>query len=510
LPALGLTIVGFASQNPPGATFRAGVELVQINVVAHDKQGSPVAGLRRDEFEILDNGVPQQIRLFVTESAPADLPVQPPASNTFTNRIARPAGSHSGYSVILIDDLFSGSDPTIEEGSTLSRVRALQMLKAMPEGEKIAIYAPGRKLRVISEFTSDRDQLIRELRKWKPYPATPAAEPRPVLRPQMNGQAGPQAGMGPGVQGPIDPQAGPRGNAAAEMDRIDAQQRAAAGDAQMQQIADHLAGIPGRKNLIWVANKFPIGPQALRKLARAGVAIYPVDVDGVCRLCPPRPAVEMDMIAAVTGGVAYYKRNDIQVAMREAIEDGRVSYTLGFYPAIDDDGPPKPHRLLVKTTRPGVTLRYRTVYEMEPPPAASANPVGDLARALNRPIDATAIPVDASVTKQSGRVRIEAKIGVETLDLVADQGLRTGRIEVVGRFTTADGVIAADPVAQTLILNLPQAAWDAALRDGLPWRSELTIPARAVELKLMFANPASGRIGTLTVALARLKAPGAK
>jgi hypothetical protein len=136
----------------------------------------------------------------------------------------------------------------------------------------------------------------------------------------------------------------------------------------------------------------------------------------------------MDMIAAATGGVAYYKRNDIQVAMREAIDDGRVSYTLGFYPAFDDDGPPKPHRLLVKTTRPGVTLRYGTVYEMEPPPAASANPVGDLVRALNRPIDATAIPIDASVTKQSGRIRIEAKVSAESLDLVADRGLRTAPV----------------------------------------------------------------------------------
>jgi hypothetical protein len=76
---------------------------------------------------------------------------------------------------------------------------------------------------------------------------------------------------------------------------------------------------------------------------------------------------------------------------------------------------------------------------------------------------------------------------------------------VVERFTTAEGVIAADPVAQTLILTLPQADWDAALRDGLPWRSELTIPAHAVELKLLFANRASGRIGTLAIPLVRIK-----
>jgi hypothetical protein len=294
------------------------------------------------------------------------------------------------------------------------------------------------------------------------------------------------------------------------MAQIDMQQRAAAGDAEMQQLADHLAGIPGRKNLIWLANKFPIGPQAMRQLMRAGVSIYPVDVDGVCRLCPPRPTVEMDALAAITGGVAYYKRNDIQTAMREAMDDGRVGYTLGFYPAIDDDGPPKSHRLLVKTTRPGVTLRYRTLYEKEPPHPVSDNPVADLVRALNRPIDATAIPIEASVTKEFGRLRIDAKLGVESLDLTADQGLRTGRIEVVARFTTADALIAAEPIAQTLVLNLPPAAWDAAVRDGLPWSSNLVIPPKAVELKVMFANVTSDRIGTLTVPLARVKAVSSK
>ncbi|HEX4276532.1 MAG TPA: VWA domain-containing protein [Bryobacteraceae bacterium] len=500
-----LAIAGFGSQIPSGASFRTGVELVEINVVARDKEGKPVADLRRDEFQILDNGIAQPIRVFVPEIEKSATPSpEPRAPNTFTNRIAPPAGSRSGYSVILIDDLYSGADPTNEEGTTLSRSRALQMLQsgsspsgapAIPEGEKIAIYAPGRRLKVISEFTSDRDQLIRELRKWKPYPTTPAPEARPVFQPQMH---------------PADPQGGPRGNGPAEMDRIDAVQRAAAGDAGMQQIADHLAGIPGRKNLIWLANQFPIGPTALRQLARASVSIYPVDVDGVCRLCPPRPTAEMDAIAAITGGVAYYRRNDIQVAMREAMDDGRVSYALGFYPSIDDDGPPKPHRLLVKTTRPGITLRYRTVYEKEPPTPASDNPVADLVGALNRPIDATAISIDAAVTKQSGRLRVEAKLGVESLYLVSDQGLRTGRIEVVARFITADGVIAAEPVARALVLNLSPPVWDTAVREGLSYSTELPIPPRAVELKLMFANVASDRIGTLTVPLARVKAGSAK
>jgi hypothetical protein len=96
--------------------------------------------------------------------------------NTFTNRIAARTGSHSGYSVILMDTLYTDfGDPNIEEGSSLARVRTLQMLRSVPMGERIAVYALGRKLQVICEFTSDRDLLERQVRKWNEHVDTPGA-----------------------------------------------------------------------------------------------------------------------------------------------------------------------------------------------------------------------------------------------------------------------------------------------------------------------------------------------
>ncbi len=73
-----------------------------------------------------------------------------------------------------------------EEGSSLSRVQALKMLHSIPAGEKIAIYALRGKLQVICEFTSDQNLLIRQLRRWKPTPTTPAPEPHPSLQAQLN------------------------------------------------------------------------------------------------------------------------------------------------------------------------------------------------------------------------------------------------------------------------------------------------------------------------------------
>lgn len=481
-----------AQQPLPAPVFHTGSDLVQINVVARDQRGRPVADLRREEFQVFDNGVLQEINLFIGERDQSIPPQPVRGANTFTNAISAPAGPRSGYSVILIDDLYSGSDPTGEEGSTLSRVRALELLRSISEGERIAIYALGIKFRVICEFTSDRELLERQLRKWKPTPTTPAPEPHSSL------------------PGPFDPQqAQMAARAAAEFDRIDMAQRSDLGDFQLTALADHLAGIPGRKKLIWLANKFPISPRALQSLNRAGVSIYPVDIDGVCRVCPERPFATMDAIAAATGGLAYYSRNDLAVAMREALDDGRVSYTLGFYASRDVEDPAPPHRLRVKVTRPGIELRYGTIYQPAPPPPSSLT-FSDLARAMNRPVDATAIPIQASVTRVKDHLNLEVSLAVDSLDLVPEQDRWTGTIEFAARFTSADAIVASDPIAQTATFHLSRRSYDAALREGVAYHNEFEIPPHADHLKLLFANTASGKIGTLTIPLSNVKASAAR
>jgi hypothetical protein len=268
----------------------------------------------------------------------------------------------------------------------------------------------------------------------------------------------------------------------------------------MNMLADHLSGIPGRKNLIWLTDKFAIGMQAIMKLNAAGVSIYPVDVDGVCTRCA-RSMGDPGTIAALTGGVAYTRRNDLEIAIREAMDDGRVSYTLGFYPSRDDDPIAQFHSVSVSVSRPGVTLRYRTNYELEPARAASADPVAYLVQALNRAVDATSIPISASVARAEDHLKVAATLDVESLDLTPERNLWTGKIEVVARFDTADGIVAGDAIHQTLTLNLRQGTYEAALRDGFAWHLELTIPAKAAELKLLFSNAATGKLGTLTIPL---------
>jgi hypothetical protein len=214
---------------------------------------------------------------------------------------------------------------------------------------------------------------------------------------------------------------------------------------------------------------------------------------------------QLRAFAAVSGGVAFYDRDDLDTGIREALRDGLVSYTLGFYPASQDTKLPV-HQLRVRVSRPGVTLRYRTSFELKPPPPASASPVADLVQALNRPVDATVIPVSANATRNGDHVDLSVAIDVPSLDLALSDGLWKGKAELVMRFVTADGLPAGEVSAQTLTFSFRPAIYESMQKGGDPYRShsELPIPSNASELKVLVGNLASGKIGTLTIPLSAL------
>ncbi len=58
-----LAALGFA-QDPAPPVFRATVRLVRILATVKNQKGEPVGGLDKTDFEVRDNGVPQQIAVF--------------------------------------------------------------------------------------------------------------------------------------------------------------------------------------------------------------------------------------------------------------------------------------------------------------------------------------------------------------------------------------------------------------------------------------------------------------
>ena len=69
--------VGIWAQDAGQPTFRSDVEVVEIDAAVVDAQGTPVTGLRAEDFEIIENGKAGD-RL-VCRRRPADRRVRPAA-----------------------------------------------------------------------------------------------------------------------------------------------------------------------------------------------------------------------------------------------------------------------------------------------------------------------------------------------------------------------------------------------------------------------------------------------
>jgi Ca-activated chloride channel family protein len=73
---------------PTGTTFRAGTELVALNVTVTDTHQQYVMGLNREDFAVFEDGVAQNVTFFATTSVPLDLTIMIDTSASMTDKIA--------------------------------------------------------------------------------------------------------------------------------------------------------------------------------------------------------------------------------------------------------------------------------------------------------------------------------------------------------------------------------------------------------------------------------------
>lgn len=517
IPVL-LGAVAAAQAPPPEPTFRSGTGLVQVSVVAQDKDGKPVADLRREDFRIFDNGAQQEIRLFLAAKPTSDSSETAPRG-AFTNQL--PTGGATGYSVLLFDNLNLDHYNSDFQHTARAASMALRALRALPPGDKVAIYSLWCRFQVIREFTSDRDSLVRQLQEFSPAaaacidPVMPEPEHSVLEYRRDPNYARMIAGNWHSAPGPaengIGSQAPVRSAASVENERdaiiAAGKMEEGVGGEQIRQIVDHLAGVPGRKKLIWLTTTFRISPANLRSVINANVAIYPVDTFGsVIALDADKKAhaAPLRALADMTGGIAFVDRDDLDAAVGEALNDGRTSYTLGFYRSDESQIAPG-HRISVSVDRPGVTLRYRTSYSVETPPPVPANPVRELVQAMNRPVDATEIGITAFATRTQNQLALSLLIGASGLDLQLNDGLWKGKAELVARFMTADGKQAGNVVALTMTFNVRPTTYASMSQKGFRYSRSIAVPTKAAELNLLVGNLATGKIGTITIPLSEVK-----
>ena len=126
--------------------FRAGVDLVTIDVVATGANGAPVLNLRAEDFEILEDGSPQQIQTFQFVDLSSASAIRPLPPGMASNEV-----DPGGLFVVVLDELGLQVDDVsqarrVGEGESALPVSALPIAlapsAAAGEGHRRGIIVP--------------------------------------------------------------------------------------------------------------------------------------------------------------------------------------------------------------------------------------------------------------------------------------------------------------------------------------------------------------------------------
>ncbi|HEV2688522.1 MAG TPA: VWA domain-containing protein [Bryobacteraceae bacterium] len=512
-------------------TIRVTTRLVQVSVLVHDKKG-PVSDLKKEGFSLFDRGKEQKIAVFSVDSIDAPPKGWPPVPpNLFSNRMRR-ADTPTSITVILFDGL-----NTRIQDQAYARKQILKFLDQIQPGDRVALYLLGSNLRILHDFTNDPDHLAKALAKYhgRISGELDAADPAP-RDPTGNDD------LDQFLQ-----------NADQTMSDFYNVNRATWTLDAMEVIAHHLASLPGRKNLIWVSGGFPftlgLEPEdfsldnpnrerrtfseetdrVARAMNDANIAIYPVDARGLMtdpamsasnrgtamtiprgrnptaaapKIFHPPNIDTMQILAERSGGRAYYNTNDLTGAVRDAVNDGKVTYTLGFYPSSDDwDG--KFHDIKVKVDRGGVDVRYRKGFVAYNEHAPTAKQLKDeLHNAVNSPLEATGIGVNARVDivdqPKPGSMRVVTQVDQTNFVLEQNNDHWVGKLEVLFVQYAPDGRV-LNAEAQTLGMNLGKERYDDVQKRGLLYSKTVEPMADADHLRIVVMDHTSGHIGSLQI-----------
>jgi VWFA-related protein len=537
LLAFGLAAIAASAQNSPQSpAISVSTRLVQVGVIARDKNG-PVADLTKDDFLVLDRGKPQKISVFSVESShPAPQPSQPLPQNTFSDLPQYGASTPRSITIVLLDNLNTlyGSAPAMFEDTPFwtedhalanAKAHLLEYLKSLGPRDRVALYGLSDTLHVLCDFTSDRSRLLSIVENFDPRSRTSReiAQPGATRLPQQVG------GL---ISPPIDP-----GNM--EMAGNANAGRATITLLALKAIADHVANIPGRKNLVWMTANLPFSGETMAAiLSPAQIAAYPVDSRGLlprsamfgsggvdaaqpglasqisgalsetpARSSQPTGVDTMQRLAELTGGRAFVNINDITGAIREAVDDGAVTYSLGFsIDAHSADG--KFHELKVQVRREGLTIHYPRGYlAAKDAPSTKDQNWNTVVTAVQSPIESSAIPLQATVDRVNqplpDSLKISCSIDIHNLRLVQTGDLRKGDVSVYVIQQDGAGKVLRH-WNKTYDLRLSEKQYAALLKSGMPFSQDVQPKEGVATLRILVEDPATAAIGSLIIPLSQV------
>lgn len=476
--------------DPPQPTFRAGVELVQIDAVVVDREGNPVSGLTADDFELREEGTPRDISAFATVDIPIEKAERPLYSPTAIEPdVASNSGPDGRVFVVVFDDV-----------APVLALRTRHFLRdfiqtQMGANDIGAIAYLGKGANNSQEFTANKRLLLTQLEKF----------------------TGSFDGGGTADELPTPGRGGTESHLL-QQTRM----------ATFRDITEFLASIQGRRKamlLVSTGNTIvdaydvvdnggnTIATDYMREAmvaaTRGNVVIYPIDPrgldSGVDVSDGPRPLApslaemsNLRALARLTGGFAVTNTNRYEAHFDRVVRENSSYYILGFYSANERrDG--KFRSVDVRVKRPGLEVRARTGYvaptrrtprTTERKSVLTADVSTALASAL--PVKTVGMKLFAAPFKDGGKdtvVSLAVEVDPAALDLIETGGEMRGQLEVA--ITPTRGRDKLDGAYHVARLNLKRETYDIARREGVRVVTDLRLKPGVYQIRASAGNRVS-------------------
>jgi VWFA-related protein len=511
-----------ASQQP---SFRAGVEITQLDVSVLDKDRHPIRDLTQADFTVLEDGKPRPIVAFsavdVAEVSPSSTAEHAASRKTWTRDVTPDVTTNAlppegPLFAMVLDDALLPADPKILEDA---KKAARSVVDHLSPGDQMAIVftANGRNAQ---DFTSDRTKLMAAVEKLQVGHATYTLGWETAVAPQA---AFGRVPASPGVPPVFD------GDNLFRQGSLNT----------LRDVADVLAAAPQRRKvLVYVSPGIPIDYEdtsptlahgtagkggelhgksmavldenrhlaeqlsdIFRMMQRANVTVYPIDPSGldgleqfVRRVLQGQPALmaaltqnsphpttdtpnnprelahhlvmnALDFVetaAANTGGRAIVNTNDFEPGIEAIFRENGSYYLLGIDEK--DPGNGDMHRLSVKVDRPGVEVRTRSgYYASDAKAAATLEKASPVTRAIAAALPGGALSMHVMLAPFASLSAVGGTVAIALeLSQPAPKERSAGTIDVEAKAFTPDGYARGDH-AQTVHLSLLPGGSDDAL-----------------------------------------------
>jgi VWFA-related protein len=454
-------------------TFRVLVDLVSVNAGVTDKRGNPISDLTQNDFQVLEDGIPQKISLFKVEAAPGiSLPV---AERNETLNPSAASAPLQRKIILFVDDYHIGF------GSLVWLRQAIEKFvrnNLGPDDRVALITASGRNS---TEFTQDRELIIANMKNLQPILSRHNTDfDCPLLsdyqafdiNEHMQISAGPETSMMDSYAvaipatinclGLIGRSAGDQAlnavNQAARSRALENSDYARRTLLALQTLTRRLRAIPGQKILVFLSDGMISGDlnndlqRAIDGAIRSNTIIHFIDSAGLEAMSPAGDAASSGppgtstsgawsrlqmsarlamedapaMLANDTGGAFLHNNNDLAGLMKSALTRTQVTYLLGYYSTNSArDG--KYRKIVVKVNRPAVGISARKGYY-----AAKGDEIlqveknDEIQEALRNPEEQKDIPIFLSFNvaqNESSRslVAVHTRVDVRKIQFVKKQ-----------------------------------------------------------------------------------------